>query len=253
MKKAEAKVFAETPESANGELTESQSRNGNGGSAVPSWFVRTYRPELAEAERADPLSYPSFNDFFTRELKPGSRVFDARPEVFASPSDAIVGATGASTVVTLFCVAVVRPPAKLPPFMQCGTSTDKIRPKVTVPLMAHRDHPVNDYQTALGDNLGVAPIPEQMKEWQMPGGRAGLFQGRGTSLSSGSVAQFATNTQQTMTKKPSVTRISGKVRIVSNGFSTALAKATSPWGRTGTCRSQSLLPNRNDSGSDGTQ
>jgi hypothetical protein len=47
MKKAEAKVFAETPESANGELTESQSRNGNGGSAVPSWFVRTYPTEGA--------------------------------------------------------------------------------------------------------------------------------------------------------------------------------------------------------------
>ncbi|RZL35585.1 MAG: phosphatidylserine decarboxylase [Rubrivivax sp.] len=52
------------------------------------WFVPL---DLSDARQT---SFRSLKDCFTRELKPGSRVFDARPEVLASPSDAIVGATG---------------------------------------------------------------------------------------------------------------------------------------------------------------
>jgi phosphatidylserine decarboxylase len=53
---------------------------------------RLFTPlDLSEAKHTD---FRSLKDCFTRELKPGSRVFDARPEIFASPSDAIVGATG---------------------------------------------------------------------------------------------------------------------------------------------------------------
>lgn len=53
---------------------------------------RLFTPlDLSEAQRTE---FRSLKDCFTRELKHGSRVFDARPEVFASPSDAIVGATG---------------------------------------------------------------------------------------------------------------------------------------------------------------
>jgi len=47
--------------------------------------------DLSEAKKQ---RFASIKDCFTRELKDGARVFDARPEVFASPSDAIVGATG---------------------------------------------------------------------------------------------------------------------------------------------------------------
>jgi phosphatidylserine decarboxylase len=47
--------------------------------------------DLSEAKQTQ---FRSLKDCFTRELKPGSRVFDPRPEVFASPSDAIVGACG---------------------------------------------------------------------------------------------------------------------------------------------------------------
>ncbi|MGM9485189.1 archaetidylserine decarboxylase [Roseateles sp. NT4] len=47
--------------------------------------------DLSEARQQ---SFRSLKDCFTRELKPGSRLFDGRPEIFASPSDAIVGATG---------------------------------------------------------------------------------------------------------------------------------------------------------------
>ena len=53
---------------------------------------RLFTPlDLSEAKHT---RFRSLKDCFTRELKPGSRVFDARPEVFASPSDGIVGATG---------------------------------------------------------------------------------------------------------------------------------------------------------------
>jgi phosphatidylserine decarboxylase len=56
--------------------------------AVWQWFIPL---DLSEAKHQ---SFRSLKDCFTRELKPGSRVFDARPDVLASPSDAIVGAAG---------------------------------------------------------------------------------------------------------------------------------------------------------------
>lgn len=47
--------------------------------------------DLREAKKQ---RFTSIKDCFTRELKEGARVFDSRPDVFASPCDAIVGATG---------------------------------------------------------------------------------------------------------------------------------------------------------------
>jgi phosphatidylserine decarboxylase len=38
--------------------------------------------------------FASLHDCFTRELRPGARPFDPRPQVLASPCDAIVGACG---------------------------------------------------------------------------------------------------------------------------------------------------------------
>lgn len=43
---------------------------------------------------AEPRRYRSLQEVFTRRLVPGARVVDPDPEVFASPSDAIVGACG---------------------------------------------------------------------------------------------------------------------------------------------------------------
>jgi phosphatidylserine decarboxylase len=37
------------------------------------WFVRKYGVDMSEAEVSDIASYASFNDFFTRALKPGAR------------------------------------------------------------------------------------------------------------------------------------------------------------------------------------
>ena len=40
------------------------------------WFVRKYGVDMSEAANADIASYASFNDFFTRALKPGARPID---------------------------------------------------------------------------------------------------------------------------------------------------------------------------------
>jgi len=37
------------------------------------WFVKRYQVNMAEAANPDMASYPTFNDFFTRALKPGVR------------------------------------------------------------------------------------------------------------------------------------------------------------------------------------
>ena len=40
---------------------------------VIRWFVARYGVNMAEAANPDPAAYLTFNDFFTRELKPGAR------------------------------------------------------------------------------------------------------------------------------------------------------------------------------------
>lgn len=47
--------------------------------------------DLSDAKKA---KFDSLHDCFTRELKEGARVLDSNPNVFVSPSDAIVGACG---------------------------------------------------------------------------------------------------------------------------------------------------------------
>ena len=47
--------------------------------------------DLSEAARQE---FDSIHDCFTRELRPGARPIDPRPEVLCSPCDAIVGAQG---------------------------------------------------------------------------------------------------------------------------------------------------------------
>lgn len=41
--------------------------------SVISWFIKQYGIDMSEAERENPQDYRSFNDFFTRALKPGLR------------------------------------------------------------------------------------------------------------------------------------------------------------------------------------
>jgi phosphatidylserine decarboxylase len=48
-------------------------RGGAATTSLISWFVQRYRVNMAEAANPDLTSYATFNDFFTRELKPGAR------------------------------------------------------------------------------------------------------------------------------------------------------------------------------------
>ncbi len=46
---------------------------GAASTAVIRWFIGRYGVNMAEAEQPDPAAYTSFNQFFTRALKPGAR------------------------------------------------------------------------------------------------------------------------------------------------------------------------------------
>ena len=46
---------------------------GSTTTAAINWFIKRYSVNMAEAVNTDPASYKSFNEFFTRPLKPGAR------------------------------------------------------------------------------------------------------------------------------------------------------------------------------------
>jgi hypothetical protein len=57
-------------------------RGGALTTAVIRWFIARYGVDMAEAADPDPAAYASFNEFFTRALKPGARPLAAgRPGV----------------------------------------------------------------------------------------------------------------------------------------------------------------------------
>jgi len=57
-------------------------------------FVRGFRPEMADAVEPEPTAYPSFNEFFTRALREGTRPVDTDPRVIVSPVDGTVSEAG---------------------------------------------------------------------------------------------------------------------------------------------------------------
>ena len=57
-------------------------------------FMNRFRISLAEAELESPESYRSFNDFFTRALKPDARPLASGAEVLLSPVDGAVSQLG---------------------------------------------------------------------------------------------------------------------------------------------------------------
>jgi phosphatidylserine decarboxylase len=57
-------------------------------------FARAYGIDLSEAERGGLDAYRSFNDFFTRALKPGARPLDADPAAIVCPADGVVSQAG---------------------------------------------------------------------------------------------------------------------------------------------------------------
>lgn len=58
-------------------------------------FVRLYAVDVTETERPVPAGYATFNDFFTRALKPGARRIDSNPASLVSPADGTVQQIGA--------------------------------------------------------------------------------------------------------------------------------------------------------------
>jgi phosphatidylserine decarboxylase len=57
-------------------------------------FARVYGVNMAEAERAQLDDYASFNDFFTRALKPEARPLDPDPQALLCPADGAVSQAG---------------------------------------------------------------------------------------------------------------------------------------------------------------
>lgn len=58
-------------------------------------FARAYPVDMTEAVRESLDDYHSFNDFFTRELKPGARPLPADPLLAVSPADGMISQAGA--------------------------------------------------------------------------------------------------------------------------------------------------------------
>src|SRR5689334_22074852 len=56
-------------------------------------FMRGFGPDMSEALQPDPLAYPSFNEFFTRALRPGARRIED-DNVLVSPVDGAVSQIG---------------------------------------------------------------------------------------------------------------------------------------------------------------
>ncbi|HEY2462975.1 MAG TPA: archaetidylserine decarboxylase [Steroidobacteraceae bacterium] len=57
-------------------------------------FLRLYTIDMTEAVQADPLRYASFNEFFTRALKPDVRILAREPREIACPVDGVISEAG---------------------------------------------------------------------------------------------------------------------------------------------------------------
>lgn len=65
-------------------------------------FIARYGVNMAEAKNSQAEDFTSFNDFFTRELKPGAREIDQTVGALISPADGVISAAGEITGDSLF-------------------------------------------------------------------------------------------------------------------------------------------------------
>ena len=70
-----------------------RARGGSMTIGLIRWFVRKYGVDMSEAENSEITSYRSFNEFFTRPLKPGLRPLAAAD--FVCPVDGAISQFGA--------------------------------------------------------------------------------------------------------------------------------------------------------------
>ena len=59
-----------------------------------NWFIKQYKIDMSEAQQSDPKAYKTFNEFFTRPLKPGIRPLCEDPSMLAHPVDGAVSQLG---------------------------------------------------------------------------------------------------------------------------------------------------------------
>ena len=65
-------------------------------------IVRRFNIDLSEAAETDPDSYPHFNAFFTRALRPGARSFDAAFDALLCPADGRISQAGSIRAGRIF-------------------------------------------------------------------------------------------------------------------------------------------------------
>jgi len=70
--------------------------------ALLKGFLRSYRVDMAEALQSDPYAYPTFNEFFTRALRPEARPVAPAPHALVSPVDGTVSQCGRILADQLF-------------------------------------------------------------------------------------------------------------------------------------------------------
>jgi phosphatidylserine decarboxylase len=75
-------------------LAATRSRSPAFKNALIRLFVRGFRPDMTDAVEREPTAYPSFNDFFTRALRAGTRPIDPDPRAIVSPVDGTVSEAG---------------------------------------------------------------------------------------------------------------------------------------------------------------
>ena len=78
-------------------LAATRSRSPGFKNALISLFVRGFRPDMSDAALTEPTAYASFNEFFTRALRPGTRPVDADARAIVSPVDGTVSEAGPLT------------------------------------------------------------------------------------------------------------------------------------------------------------
>lgn len=66
------------------------------------WFIRRYQVDMSEAIEEEPGAYATFNDFFTRALKPDARPLLADSNELAHPVDGAISQLGPINGETIF-------------------------------------------------------------------------------------------------------------------------------------------------------
>jgi phosphatidylserine decarboxylase len=75
-------------------LAATRSRSPGFKNALIRLFMRGFHPDMSDAVVTDPTAYASFNEFFTRALRPDARPIDADPRAIVSPVDGTVSEAG---------------------------------------------------------------------------------------------------------------------------------------------------------------